>query len=202
MFTAYVFCLVLGGGLLLLSLASGDSTELDVDMDVEVDLDMGVDAGADLDADVAPDAGAVSAAQKIFSFRGLIYGLFGFGLTGTILSTLELSPLPTAGASVVAGVLSSVLVTSVFNYLRATESGYLPGDATFAGASGRVVLPISAEAPGAVVVVRGGREVRLRALPHASGAGDPTGWTRVMVIEMDDGVARVAPVEDGQLLDS
>lgn len=196
MFTVYVFCLVLGGGLLLLSLASGDSTDLDVDMGVDVGVDM------DVDADVGADAGAGTAAQKIFSFRGLIYGLFGFGLTGTILSTLELSTLPTAGASVVAGILSSILVTSVFNYLRTTDSGYLPGDHTFPGASGRVVLPISADSAGAVVVVRSGREIRLRALPHPSGAGDPAGWTEVMVIEMDDGVARVAPLEDQQLLES
>lgn len=194
MFTVYVFCLVLGGGLLLLSLASGDSTDLDVDMDVGLDADVDVDAGA--------DAGAGSAAQKIFSFRGLIYGLFGFGLTGTILSYLALSTLPTAVASAAAGVLSSVLVTSVFNYLRTTDSGYLPGDHTFTGAQGRVVLPMSTESAGAVVVVRSGREIRLRALPHPSGVGDPSGWTEVMVIEMDDGVARVAPLEDPQLLES
>lgn len=198
MFAAYVFCLVLGGGLLLLSLASGDTTDLDVDMD------MGLDAGVDvdMDADLDPDAGSGGAAQKIFSFRGLIYALFGFGLTGTILTSLDLPTLPTAGASAVAGFLSSILVTGVFNYLRTTDSGYLLGDETFAGAQGRVILPMSTDSAGAVVVVRSGREIRLRALPHASGAGDPGTWTRVMVIEMEpNGVARVAPLEDRQLLE-
>lgn len=187
MLPVYLFSLVLGGGFLVLSLLSGDGGDLDVDMDVDVDADLGGDAGVD---------------QKIFSFRGLIYALFGFGLTGALLTWMGLPTLPVALASGGAGVVSSLLVTSTFNYLKRTDSGYLPGDDTLAGTAGRVVLPLSEGSPGAVVVRRSDREIRLRALPHASGEGDPAGWSTIMVVEMEDGIARVAPLKDPQLLDS
>jgi hypothetical protein len=52
-----------------------------------------------------------------------------------------------------------------------------------------------------VAVERGGRRVTLRALPHASAQGDPSTWKDVLVVEMEKGVARVAPVEEGMLLE-
>jgi len=52
-----------------------------------------------------------------------------------------------------------------------------------------------------VVVERGGRRVKLRALPHPSGKGDPSSWTQVFVVEMENGVAKVAPIEEGMLLE-
>jgi hypothetical protein len=76
-------------------------------------------------------------------------------------------------------------------------------EATYAGLMGRVTLPIRGEIPGKVVVERGGRRVQIRALPHASaeGQGDPTTWRKVFVVEMQEGVALVAPVEEDLLLE-
>lgn len=202
MLSAYLFSLVLGGGFLLLSLLSGEGGEgdidVDVDFDVDVDVDLGMDAG---DVDVGDiDGSSDVAAGKIFSFRGLIYALFGFGATGTVLTQLGFSFLPTLLAAIVGGVLSSALVTSVFNYLRRTDSGAHLSDATFIGAPGRVVLPLTEGAPGAVVVERAGREVRLRALPHDTGEGNPAEWKRIMVVEVDAGVAHVVPIKEDTLL--
>lgn len=196
MLSAYLFSLVLGGGFLLLSLLSGEGGEADVDVDFDVDVD--IDAGEIGTGEV--DASSDAAAGKIFSFRGLIYALFGFGATGTILTQLGFSFLPTLLAALVGGFLSSALVTSVFNYLRRTDSGARLDDVTFIGAPGRVVLPLAEAAPGAVVVERAGREIRLRALPHGTGEGDPREWRRIMVVEVDGGVARVVPLKEDTLL--
>ncbi|MGW8268224.1 MAG: hypothetical protein ACWGSQ_17795, partial [Longimicrobiales bacterium] len=66
---------------------------------------------------------------------------------------------------------------------------------------GRVTLPIREGVPGKVVVERAGRRVELRALPHPSGSGDPSLWKRIFVVEMEKGVARVAPIEEDLLLE-
>ena len=85
--------------------------------------------------------------------------------------------------------------------MRRSESGGTLAEATYSGLRGRVTLPIRQEIPGKVIVERGGRSVELRALPHASGKGDPSSWTQVLVVEMEKGVAFVAPVEEGMLLE-
>ena len=191
-----------GGGLDL------DAGGFDVDaggFDVDagtLDLDAGhldVDASH---ADLQADAGHL--ASKIFSIRTLCYSLFGFGAVGTF-STFVLSgdPVLTAAFAGISGLASGTLVNSVFGYVKRTESGLVRSEATYAGVSGRVILPIRPEIPGKVVVERGGRTVELRALPHASAAdqGDPTAWKKVFVVEMEKGVARVAPVEEDMLLE-
>jgi len=213
MLTLYIFSFVLGGGFLAISFLAGDAGDGDLgleggfELEGGLDLDGGLelDAGTDLevlDAGQALDAADASgSAAKILSLRGLVYALFGFGATGTLLTSLGVGSAATLVASVVTGFASSALVTWAFNYLRRTDSGSLPGDRAFAGALGRVVLPLSAGSAGAVVVRRGDREIRLRALPHASGSGDPAGWERVMVVEVDSGIARVVPVEGDHLLE-
>lgn len=189
MLTFYVFCAVLGGGFLLLSLAGGEGG--DVDLDLDADLDVASDAVGD---------GSGGAWSRIFSFRSLVYAVFGFGLTGSILSWLAVPFLVTLVAAVVTGMFSSALVGTAFGYLKATESGDVPGDRSLEGADGRVVLSLEGGTPGAVVVTRGDREVRLRALPHPTGEGDPATWDRIMVVEMADGMAMVVPFKEDTLL--
>ena len=79
----------------------------------------------------------------------------------------------------------------------------MQSEATFSGLRGRVTLPIRPEIPGKVVVERGGRRVELRALPHASASSRETlpGGRTVFVVEMEKGVARVAPFEEDMLLE-
>ena len=190
MLTFYVFCAVLGGGFLLLSLAGGEGGDVELDLDADLDV-----AG-----DAAGDGSGGGAWSRIFSFRSLIYAVFGFGLTGSILSWLGVPFLLTLVAAVVAGMFSSALVSTVFGYLRSTESGDVPGDSSLEGADGRVVLSLDGGTPGAVVVTRGDREIRLRALPHPTGEGDPAEWERIMVVEMADGMAMVVPFKEDTLL--
>jgi len=154
-------------------------------------------AHADLDADVG------HVASKIFSIRTLFYSLFGFGSVGTLLTYLwGGGPLATAGFSVVSGLVSGAVINTAFGYVKRSESGLVAGEATYQGLQGRVILPIREEAAGQVVVERGGRRIALRALPHSSAQGDPSVWRDVFVVDMEKGVARVAPIDEDMLLGS
>ncbi|MBW3534831.1 MAG: hypothetical protein KY453_06365 [Gemmatimonadetes bacterium] len=187
----YLFSLVLGGGALAVSVL-GDAFGGAGDVDVGGDMDVDADGG---------DGHA-----KIFSLRAVVYALFGFGAVGTAL-TLWVPGLASParlGLAVAGGLASGALITALFRWLDATDSGAPPGDATFVGLSGAVTLPLSAGTPGAIAVERGARRYTLRALPHATGGGppgDPAAWTSVVVVEMEGGVARVVPVDEDLALE-
>lgn len=216
MFALYVFSLVLGGGFLALSLLGGIfGAHGDVGADAG-DLhapSLGVHGDADgLHGHLHGDAGVAhghaapthdSVAAKVFSVRTIAYALFGFGAVGTTLSWLWAgrSPLLTGGLAAATGIFSGWLINMAFAWVRRSESGALETEEEWAGHTGHVKLPIAGQG-GLVVVERAGRNVELRALPHASalGRGDPSRWKSVVVVEMEHGIARVAPVDDEQLL--
>lgn len=159
-----------------------------------------LDAGAaHADVDSVHGGGDVQAshiASKIFSIRTVTYSLFGFGAVGTMLTYVfhAASTGTTAAFAVAGGLASGTLVNAAFTWVKRSESGALEGEFTYAGQSGRVTLPIVGTA-GRVVVSHAGREVELRALPHPSALdqGDPASWKAILVVEMKDGVALVAP---------
>jgi hypothetical protein len=212
MFPIYVFSLVLGGGFLGLSLLgdifggqgdvdlSGDMGGLDADLDAGLDADLDAGMDADVDADTHGAHGGDShVAAKIFSIRTITYSLFGFGAVGTLMTTLGpgASPIATAAFAVGTGLVSGALITTLFGWVQRGESGALPAEANYAGHLGRVTLPIAGSG-GRILVEIAGREVELKALPHASvdRADEASHWRRVLVIEMDRGVALVTPAEN------
>lgn len=199
MLPIYIFSLVLGGGFLLVSLL-GDalgSDAVELELDTDLDLDAEIDVGGDVDVEAAAHDTDGGHGGKLFSLRTGVYTLFGFGAVGTLLSFLDPGGAATLAFALLGGALSGAMINVLFNYLLRTDSGARVGDHTFVGLTGSMTLPLSSTAPGTVVVDRGHRRVPLRALPHASAAGsDVTEWETVVVVEMSDGVARVAPVED------
>ena len=210
-------------GLSLLGDLFGGHGDVDLSTDVSVDADMGFDANLEtdvghLDADAGSfdtdashadldsghvdlahggDVHATQIASKIFSIRTIIYSLFGFGAVGTLLTYVfhNGSPVTTATFAVVGGLLSGGLINTAFGWVKHSESGELARESSFSGHSGRVTLPIAGSG-GKIVVEHLGREVELRALPHPSALteGDPSQWKAVVVVEMKQGTALVAPV--------
>jgi len=171
-----------------------------LDMDAGgLDMDAG---GLDVDAAHAQlDADAGHLAAKVFSIRTLFYSLFGFGSVGTLLTYLwSGSPFLTGAFAVLGGISSGAIVNAAFGYIRQSESGMLLSETSYAGLAGRVTLPIREGIPGRVVVERAGKRLEVRALPHSSAQGDPSGWKTVFVVEMEKGIARVAPVDEDMLL--
>lgn len=224
MLSVYIFSLVLGGSFLLVSIL-GDVFDADADFDSDFDPDVALDASdavdaieaaavgdamdaADVDvtdgADVAHGADIAhgTAATKILSIRGAIYGLFGFGAVGSAVSWLGQSgAMATFITAVVGGLLTGGMVTILFNWLKATSASNRQGDSGFVGLRGTVTLPVGESSVGSVVVERGGRRITLRALPWPGAEGDSATWREVVVMEMDRGVAHVAPIEEDLALE-
>ena len=190
MYAVYLFSVVLGGGLLLLSLL-GDLLGSDaVELELEADIDLELDA----------DTGVDHSASKILSIRTLTYTLFGFGAVGWLLSRGGLAPgaPSTITYAAVGGLISGTLVHRAFGYLRRTETGTIAEDDSFVGLAGKVTVPLGGGSVGKVALKRGNRRHTLRALPHASvrTGASPEEWHNVVVVEMKDGVAHVAPSDE------
>ena len=188
MLTAYVFCLAIGGGLLALSLF-GDFLDSDVDVALDADVDVDSDLG-----DVAAGTGIA----QVFSVRALINAVFGFGAAGSLLHLVwgGGQPMLTAAIAGGTGLASGALISTVFAYLKRTESGALKGEDSFVGLTGEVSLEIRPGSHGTVSVRRGDRRLRLRARPADASEGAPAlrPGQPVVVVEMNDGIAAVAPV--------
>lgn len=200
MLSAYLFCLVVGGGLAALS-AFGDLFGADA-----VDADLDVDVAPDADFDVDVDADGAGHAAAIFSLRSLIFALFGFGGVGALMSWLGADPAAplTIGLATTGGLVTGLAVGAFLGYLKRSDSGPRATERRFIGMPARVTLPLGPGSIGRIVVRRGDREHAMRALPHPgeTSSADPGSWTEVVVIEMRDGVAYVGPVrpEDRELL--
>jgi hypothetical protein len=189
MLAIYLFLLVVGGGLALLSFAGdllgggGIETEglLGADIDIGVDTDLGVEGGW----------------WDAFSLFTLIYGAFGAGGVGTALHLLWGGErvLLTLGLAAGAGVFCGMFASLLLSYLRRSASGDLPSEQTFEGRMASVILPLRTTTPGRIRVRRGEREHVLRALPHGTAAdvGDAESWERVVVVEVRNGIAYVTP---------
>jgi len=200
--TVYLVCLVVAGGLALLS-AFGDFLDFGVEGDAALDLDLDLEFETDADfADVGGphlETGGAPAAS-IFSLRALLFALFGFGAAGTLLTALGAAPASplTLALSVGAGLSVGLSVGALLAYLKRSDTHSRHGDEGFRGLIGRVILPLGTDAPGQVRVRRGQREFTVRALPHPAAHSEPAEWKRVMVVEMKSGIAYVGPLEDDE----
>jgi membrane protein implicated in regulation of membrane protease activity len=180
MATLFWAALVLGAGLALFSLA-GDIFGGDADVETGDALDSGYDAGA----------------FHILTVRNLTYFLMGFGAVGVLLGWLRPGTPPafTAGIAAATGLLCAAVSALAFGYLRRTASGQMPDDRSLVGLVGNVVLPLVGDA-GKIVVQRGGREIELLARPLDGAAENSETWTSVLVVEIRDGIAYVAPYRE------
>lgn len=179
----YWFALVVGVGMYLFSVFA----------------DVTGDAGAATDGNLDAGDGHHHAADgyQILSLRNATYFLFAFGVTGVALRWTWGGgrALLTALLAVLVGLLGAMLSTVVFGWLRRSESGDMPGDQAWIGAPAEVVLPLSAGGTGKVYARRAGRTQELLARPFDPDADRPGEWTSVLVLEIRDGIALVAPNE-------
>lgn len=172
--------LVIGGGLFLLSLA-GDL------FDVEGH------EGQAFHSDTDTDWG------RIFSLRNATYFLFAFGAVGVLLNMLwEDRDILALLIAIATGVGAWALSHAAFGYLRRTDFRQSGGDELLVGRVGAVSLPIMKGGTGKIVVEKAGHTQELLAKPHDDDDGNPESWDSVIVIEVRDGVALVAPFTEEQ----
>jgi membrane protein implicated in regulation of membrane protease activity len=173
--------LVIGGGLFLLSLA-GDVFGVE-----------GHDAHA-FHADSDTDWG------RLFSLRNATYFLFAFGAVGVLLNFAwsgekELLALLFATLT---GLLAWAMSFAAFTYIRRTDSGQMLGDQLLVGRIGTVSLPIVKGGTGKIMVAKAGHTQELLAKPLDDDEANPEQWDSVIVVEVRDGVALVAPFSEEQ----
>ncbi|UCG33505.1 MAG: hypothetical protein JSU68_02505 [Phycisphaerales bacterium] len=220
---AYWACLVLGGGLLVISALSGAHTHADmdvagahVDFDADVggaEMDFDVDAGgvdADFDADVSTDAdltghadadvGHVSGLASWFSIRFLIFFVAVFGAVGVVLTHLTgLGRGFVFGLALVGGVAVGECVHKLFLYLRRTSGDSAPRPQDYVNKLARVTIVIRPGKKGQISLqVRDARRF-VPALARRSDAQFTQGC-EVFVVAYRGGIAEVVSCEDYEQL--
>ena len=186
MIALYWFAMVVGVGMYLFS--------------VFADTHGHGDAGGDADAG---DHSHAMDGYQILSLRNATYFLFAFGVTGVALNWMwgGTRDLIIALLASGIGVLGASISTFAFGWLRKSESGEMPGDRAWLGATAEVVLPLSAGGTGKIFMSRSGRSQEMLARPFDSDAANPEQWSHVVVLEIRDGIALVAPNEELTLVD-
>jgi membrane protein implicated in regulation of membrane protease activity len=193
MFSIYVGCLIIGGGLILISFFS--DTDHDADVDVDVDLDVDCDADHDVDFAHSID-GADALWLPVLSLRFWIFFVGFFGLTGTILHLLEqMSWKGTLGVSLGAGVASGWLVSWMVRRLRTDKvDSNIDPDRDYVGAAGEVILAIEPESPGSVRLNVKGVDVDINAITEGAATLSP--GTQVKVQRYSQSTVCVVPLSD------
>ena len=219
---AYWISMIVGGGLLAMSLiGAGDSdadvdvefggdmsldTDLSMDTDVSMDADVGVDVDVSVDADATMQAdtdGVITEAASLatwFSLRFLIYFAASFGFVGVVLSyTTQLGPLAAFAISLGSGVVAGQAVHQLFRKLQRSSGNSALSARDYIDKSARVTVGIEKSGRGEVAIstTQGDRFVPARA-KHADRAfarGD-----QVAVVDYVGGVAEVVSKEEYEFL--
>ncbi len=145
MFAIYLAALIFGGIFLVFSFFSGGS-----DHSGDVGHDASLDGGShhiELEG-----SGLLAEAAKFFSFRNIIFFLSFFGLTGTVLTWLEMNTIVTLLSSLGMGLFSGAMGYILMKYIRNTESGTSLTLSDMKGRIGRVVLTASKSKRGKVLI--------------------------------------------------
>ncbi|HUW83830.1 MAG TPA: hypothetical protein VMZ31_13660 [Phycisphaerae bacterium] len=154
----YVVCLVVGGGLLLVSTALGGHGHADFDADGVAGVDLDVDADAvdahadDLSAGHADTDSVVSLATW-FSLRFVIYFIAVFGLIGTVLTYMAaMQNAAVLAWAAVAGLVVGQTVHQTLRYLSRTSGDSAVQTSDYLQKPARVTIAIVPPSRGEVAV--------------------------------------------------
>ncbi len=181
MLVVYLITLIVGGGLLAVTLVFGG------DGDGHGHVGGDGHGGVDPHGDQAGAADALLGWLPVTSLRfWTFFGAF-FGLTGTLLTSwVGTGFVPTLAMSIGAGYLSGIAMDRAMRVLRRSDSDSTVGERDLVGAAVEVLVPVVSGKTGKVRAHLKGRTVDLMAEtsdPAAIGAGQ-----RAMVLSMrDDG---------------
>lgn len=190
----YLFCAVLGGGLVLFSLLGGDS-------------DDGLAEGLEVEPGSGSGASSTGVAGELllgfFRVRNLTFLLAAFGVTGLLGHWLGLAPLVTAVLAAALGLVSAMLVHATFTWLRRTDSAVdVLEDSDLEGSFARVVVPIAPGGRGRISCEASGQQLYLTArISGEAGEPLPVG-APVVILRMEAGVAEVTSAPSLELSSS
>jgi membrane protein implicated in regulation of membrane protease activity len=147
--------------------------------------------------DAGGDDGIGGLMLRLFPLSTLAIVAATFGVCGLALGAVDTAGGTTFVGALVAAAIAGVLNSTVFAYLRRSDSTSSVGDAQLAGAVGRGVIPVVGEHPGRIAVSAGGQQIYLsaRALPDADTDTDLEVGATVLVVEVRDGTATVVRLD-------
>jgi membrane protein implicated in regulation of membrane protease activity len=188
----YLFFALVGGTLAAVITFGGGDADADVDFDADVDLDLdasGVGAG-----EIGATAG--SALASIFSFRTLVFASAFFGITGLIVPLVGAGTVTTLVLALGVGGLAGFVNDRLLRFLRRTSGDARITEDHLVGARARVAVPVGAGRRGRVMVDIDGRTVGMVAEAYRDLRESFAQDDQVVVVEVKDGVARIAPMDD------
>jgi len=196
----YIIALIVGGGLLLLSLLFGGNGSTDVHADLSGDMDMSADVPSDLDHGV--DAGhhgvgghGLSLASW-FSMQFAVYFLAMFGLIGTTMTFVaKVGPGVVLSSAVVGGFIVGQLVHQALRALKRSGGGSDLTAEDFLNRPGRVTIAIEPLRRGEVAVPSRSGERFLAAVSRRGDDRFKVG-DRVVVVGLSQGVVEVLSKEE------
>jgi len=174
----YLACLIVGGVVVLLSALGG----------------LGGDAGVDADAAVEADAADLGEGVRFLSFlkiRRFFFFAFFFGLTG-LLGGMAMESVKTLLTALVMGIFCAWLGDWILTRMSASSASSALEPEDFVGLEAVVTVPISGSGRGKISSTVKGHTIELLA-QSAKGAQDMDSGSKVLILEVQDGVAIVDP---------
>jgi membrane protein implicated in regulation of membrane protease activity len=157
------------------------------------------------DDGAGPDDGVAGVMFRWLPLSTLAFAAAAFGVCGLAVGASDAGYATTLAAAVVAGVVAGVVNSTVFGYLRRSESTTAVDDADLAGTIGRVVVPVSGDRRGRIAITVGDQQIHLsaQALPPArsEGRSGPEAGAEldvgasVLVVEVRNGIASVTSLD-------
>lgn len=221
MLYAYVFCLIVGGAFVLLSVVSGlgdadaeFDTDFDADVDADFDADFDADVDADFDADMDADVDADAdfdaeghghghdgdievSSQKRFnplvSFKFWTFSLAYFGLTGVLFEAFNLwaNEVGVILLSVGMGLFAGLFSSYLMHIVNKSEGSEGVTARDYVGSTAKVTLPLEGRTRGKVRMMIRGKLIEM---PAESADDDEVVFDlneECFVLGVEDGVAKV-----------
>ncbi len=198
----YWGALILGGGLLLVSVLGGlGQHHADVDAGGAADAHAGVEADSGhFDGSIHHAVhGGTAALSTWLSLRFVVFFLAMFGAAGVILTYLTpLTRWLVCALALVAGLAVGQSVHQLFRLIRRTSGDSTPRAADYVDQPARVAVTIVPPHAGEVALLVRGTERYVPAVAAERGPPLEVG-DEVLVVGYHDGVARVVPRRAGEL---
>lgn len=200
--SAYWVCLIVGGGLLIISSLGGGDSDVDVGGDA-LDVDLQPDFDADFQADLSHDVDfstdhvhAISGLSTWFSVRFMVFFTAFFGACGVVLTHLsQLAPWLVLLISLVGGLLVGQGVHQLIRFIRRTSGDSTPGPQDYVDKLARVTIALTPQGKGEVALRVGGSQRYMPAVSRRSDAQFHHG-DQVVVVAYRDGALEVVSRED------
>ncbi len=198
--SAYWICLIVGGGLLVISVFIGGDADGDIGGDVDVDVD--VEANFDIDTDAGVETGLETQHHGAgdlttwFSTRFLVYFAAMFGVIGVALTHMStVGPWWTLAWSVAGGLVSGQGVHQLLRTLKKNSGDSKPRRADYMNKSARVTMAITPPKMGEVAIQVGRAQRYIASKSKRADTSFKVGDT-VAVVDYQNGICEVVSKEE------